>query len=187
MRWSKTNKYRQGSEEVIAEVGGVACPVQMLKEYLHLGNTGWMSTRDWICFYFYWPYCGQDFFSVFTSQTFSLVCEGATSTSNLIFVYIVFVSLLTSVVCGYFFSCLQIQVCFWTVGRGLRVGRKLNLTLLNTPLHDIVVRTVKDWGMTVSKGMVITRSVMTNLSICYRCCHKHENGPVWTFRQISEL
>lgn len=52
------------------------------------------------------------FFSVFTSQTFSLVCEGATSTSNVIFVYIVFVSLLTSVVCGYFFSCLQIQVCF---------------------------------------------------------------------------
>lgn len=40
MRWSKTNKYRQGSEEVIAEVGRVACPVQMLKEYLHLGNTG---------------------------------------------------------------------------------------------------------------------------------------------------
>ena len=38
IRRSKTDQYRQGNEVVIAEVGGVTCPVQMLRNYVRLGE-----------------------------------------------------------------------------------------------------------------------------------------------------
>ena len=43
IRRSKTDQYRQGSEVVIAKVGGVACPVQMLRNYVRLGEIDLLS------------------------------------------------------------------------------------------------------------------------------------------------